>query len=183
MPGVFDAGENDARGLMLAKAVFGIVLALAAPFVAYATTRTFLKASRSNSWPQAEATVTRSEVTTDFPVGARGPQFDPKVDYRFAAGGKPYVGNTIAFRGVVSASKPEADAVAAKYTVGTRHPVYYDPADPAASVLERGAHWLTYAGLVIPVVMLIVGVLLAREQVAGLRRRPARLGSSRQQYE
>ncbi len=60
VPSVFDAGENDARWLMVLKAVFGIGSALASPFVAYKTIGTFRTASQSNSWPQAEAVVTRS---------------------------------------------------------------------------------------------------------------------------
>ncbi len=173
MPSVFDAGPNDHKSLLVAKAIFGIALALAAPFVASVTIQTFVKASQSNAWPQAEATVTRSEVITDVPLGGRGPEFTPKIEYRFTAQGKPYDGNRIAFRGTASRTKAVADAIAGKYALGTQHPVHYNPANPADSVLERGTHWLTYAGLVIPVVMLVCGIMMAKVQIDELRRRSA----------
>ncbi len=91
-------------------------------------------------------------------------------------GDESYDGTRIAFRGLASGTKSNADAIADKYAVGTRHLVYYNPANPSDAVLERGAHWLTYAGLVIPLVMLVFGILLAREQIGGLRRRSARFG-------
>ncbi len=88
------------------------------------------------SWPQARGIIVESEVV------ASGGRYWPKVAYTFRVGGKTYRGTRIRIdperygylRGSRSADWPRQQL--AKYKVGAEVPVFYEPEQPAVSVLE-----------------------------------------------
>jgi hypothetical protein len=164
----FDADEKDSTVMVVFKLVGGVAMTLAAPFLAYYTVKLVITARSSMTWPEAQGTVTRFEAEQ---FGRRGMQFyRPKVDYRFSVDGKDFSGSKV----VSSYDSPIRSDLAefeVKFGAGTQHPVYYDPANPNESRLERGTNWLTYLSVLFPLVFGIVGPIMIKEQSQMLRRR------------
>jgi hypothetical protein len=100
----------------------------------------------STTWPATQGKITSSRVAQYRTQGAR--QFIAEVKYDYAVGGKSFAGNRIRF-GAHAGAKEKADADAAKYAPGTSIPVYYAPAQPQTSTLERGASGVSVAGVVL----------------------------------
>jgi hypothetical protein len=105
------------------------------------------EAKRAAAWPSASGRIVRSEVKTEKRnnldvVSAR-------VDYEFEVRFDKFRGNRVSLAEITS--EPEVRAIVARYKVGASTPVYYDPADPRNSVLERklperfGMIWLVVA--------------------------------------
>lgn len=176
--GLFDADDDDSSLVTIGKLVLGVAMTVAVPFMAYVMIKNLIGSRASNSWPQAQATITRFEIVEDY-LGRRLPSYQPKVEYRFSVDGKDYSGSRLAFGVHSSEIRSEIEELGVKYAPGTQHAVYYDPADLTQSVIERGTHWLAYVGLVVPLAMLIVGPFMIKEQSAMLRRRASRKKPSR----
>ena len=167
--GALDADDDDPIVMTVLKLVFGIAITVAVPFMAYFTIKNYRTASSSNSWPQAQATITRFHITEEPRKGVA--YYRPNVEYRFSVEGKDFNGTRLAFHGYDSPIRSNIEEMGVKYAPGTQHAVYYDGADPTQSVIERGVSWLVYLALLVPVVMVIVGPLMIKEQYAMLRSR------------
>jgi len=159
--GVLDAEEDDALWSIILKLVLAAALTIFAPYMAYLGITGFLNAWASNSWPQAQATITRYYTTVSN--GRGGTKHTPQVEYQFTVNGQSYTGNNLTYGGAPpSMFKADIDAeYGSKYAPGTKHPVYYDPAAPKESVIERGFGWGVF-------LMLIVGPLLVVAGPVGL---------------
>lgn len=125
----------------------------------------FRVSKEASSWPETQATV--EKATVDQISGRNGSSpsrtyaYTVYLEYRFSANGQEYTAKHPAPKQAEhSESAREADAVAAEYKAGTTVPVYYDPANPAESRLER--HPFSTGLLVF---MLVLGVLA---EVGGL---------------
>ncbi len=167
--GLFDAEEDDPTVMVVFKLACGVAMTVAVPFLAYFTIKNFVAASRSNSWPSAQGTITRFDIDTFDRKGR--PFYRPNVQYRFTVDGKDFSGSRLAFHGIDSPNRSDIEEIGVKYAAGTQHAVYYDGVDPTQSVIERGTHWLVYVALLIPVVLAIVGPFMIKEQSQMLRRR------------
>jgi hypothetical protein len=91
------------------------------------------EAKRAAKWATASGRIVRSELKTEKRnnldvVSAR-------VDYEFDVRFDKFRGNRVSLAEITS--EPEARAIVGRYRVGASTPVYYDPADPRKSVLER----------------------------------------------
>jgi hypothetical protein len=98
----------------------------------------------SLKWPSTPGQITASAVKK---FGLWRPVFAPFVEYAFKANGHDQTGKRIAYRVITSRDEKEMQAVAQKYSVGTKVKVTYDPADPQNSALEpgpQGTKVLTY---------------------------------------
>lgn len=92
----------------------------------------------SLQWPTAVGQITASSVECLSTVGDEGAaSYAPDVGYSYSVGTTTRTGKTIAFRGL-EGSKKSAEAIVAKYPVGTEVTVHYEPTDNGASVLEPG---------------------------------------------
>lgn len=91
-------------------------------------------AAAAGSWPSVEGRITASTVTTRTEDGQT--QHWPHVAYAYTVGGKDHAGTRVRF-GLAREGLAQAKALCARYPVGSRVPVFYDPADPSRSVLER----------------------------------------------
>ncbi len=144
--GAFDAEDDDPTAMVVFKLAGGIAMTVAVPFLAYSVIKNFVAATKSNSWPQARATITRFEITIRDRKGL--PNYRPNVEYRFPVDGQDFNGSRLSFRGYDSPSRSDIEEMGVKYAVGTQHTVFYDGAQtPTQSTAERGTHWLVYAGL------------------------------------
>lgn len=101
-------------------------------------------AKASVNWPSVPGQITASAVRK---FGFLRPAFVPFVEFAFKANGHEQTGKRIAYHVISSRNQKEVDAVAGKYTVGTKVKVTYDPSNPQDSALEpgpEGAKILTY---------------------------------------
>jgi hypothetical protein len=101
-------------------------------------------AKASVNWPSVPGQINACAVRK---FGFLRPAFVPFVEYMFKANGHDQTGKRIAYHVISSRDQKEVDAIAGKYTVGTKIKVTYDPANPQDSALEpgpEGAKILTY---------------------------------------
>jgi hypothetical protein len=97
-----------------------------------------LQARRAAVWPQTAGRITRSEVAASRHQGS-GKATElinlPAVEYEFSVGGNKFTGTRISIGEDKAGANTEATL--AHYPVGAAVMVYYDPADPGNSLLER----------------------------------------------
>jgi hypothetical protein len=100
---------------------------------------TVLQARASASWAEVAGQITQSEMKVRSDPD--GTTYAPLVRYTYVVNGQPLVGDRISFglRGMSTSSRL-AQAFTGRYPVGSTVTVYYDPAAPAGSVLERGVN-------------------------------------------
>jgi hypothetical protein len=101
-----------------------------------------ITALRARSWPTttAEITVSKIEESSSY-ISAGGSRsnsrvFNPKVEYRYAVDGENYTCAQIQLGVVWKSGEDWARKVAARYPVGTRVVIYYDPGKPGRAFLE-----------------------------------------------
>ncbi len=117
-----------------------VLFALAFPgVIAGAMVMKMREAKRAASWTQATARILKSELAT---VERPGPNKTtrkvqlPQVEYEFAKGFDKFVGDRISI-GEIAPGSVEVQQALERYRVGASVPVFYNPANPQESVLER----------------------------------------------
>ncbi|HSY53977.1 MAG TPA: DUF3592 domain-containing protein [Opitutaceae bacterium] len=118
------------------------------------------KARATMNWPSTQGRVIRSEIVR-YPASKidQPDTYGPAVEYEYVSNGRKLTGNNISF-GVTGASESNhgfADDYVAKYPAGKAINVFFDPANPQESVLERGASGKTYISLGIGLIFVITG--------------------------
>ncbi len=148
-----------------------LLMALAAVMIYYgirlllAGRRSMKLGRASMQWPTAPGQVTASAVQFvdeggDPPTG----YYLPVVAYTYAVEGAAYAGTAIAYRDLRSLQKT-AQAIVAKYPVGSDVAVTYDPLDPRNGLLEPGTvgvRWLYFWA----VTYILIGVVIAALSIA-----------------
>jgi hypothetical protein len=88
--------------------------------------------------------------------------FSAQIVYRYEVHGVTYENDRVAFGQVVGASGTGwAEKQVDRYPVGSQITVYYDPNDPANSVLKRGFSWsVAILWMVIIVLLLVLGAIV-----------------------
>ena len=86
--------------------------------------------SLAADWPHTSGTVLSATVQVSQKGAGRGET--PLVLYAYQVGGEVFQGNRVRVGGTVNAS-----GTVARYPAGACVTVYYDPANPANSALER----------------------------------------------
>jgi hypothetical protein len=140
---IFDlAGFLLILGLGGCGLVFGLRTAWRLPGLITHTVGTRLAARR---WPAVTGTVVRTEIRAD-PDPTEEPLYTLVVEYTYMVAGTPYVGTDDDLAAVTSAADWAA-AAAARYQVGASLTVYYDPAAPQRSRIDRRIRMRHLAGL------------------------------------
>jgi hypothetical protein len=132
----------------------------------------FYESWAARDWPAAAGTITASDVEVHH--GSRSSTTKARLQYEYAVGGQKYVGHHYSFI-EISSNGPEADQVHERYPAGSRATVYYDPADPAQSVLERGVTDTAWGLALFLQPFVLVGLLL----VAWTVRLPKKMRAAR----
>jgi hypothetical protein len=130
---------------------------------------------RASSFATTEGVVTASEIQArprgGTPREEQRLEFEPRISFSYRVGGRDYVSSAFRYDRRVTRHRGRAAQVVARYPVGSRVTVHYDPRDPADAILEPGttaAHrWLV--GLSAPMLVGVVGAW-----GAALRRSPGR---------
>jgi hypothetical protein len=113
-------------------AFIGLGFGIAFAYFAYID---YQNSQASQSWPSVEGTITSAEIVSDGFRRFRE-RFKAVIAYSYSVDGAPYSSNRIAFQGY--GSLMDEESVVEKYSVGSKHPVFYDPANPSSAVLEKG---------------------------------------------
>jgi len=137
---VLKAGMPDADvPVMLFAGLFGLAALLF--FVAH---RRYL--SRANAWPVTQGEIVSSVVelrrTTDD--GRARTSYIPIVEFAYTVAGNRLHSRQVKLGLEVSGSEGFAQKIAARYPVGAKVDVHYDPQDPSNAALENptGTNWL-----------------------------------------
>lgn len=99
------------------------------------------KARVSESWPQAQGEIVSSEVRRSD--DENGSSYSGDVTFEYVVADSRYSSDNVSF-GQYSGNRSHAEEIVAKYPVGSRVTVYYDPEDVATAVLEPGVTWSSY---------------------------------------
>ena len=144
--------EANLPALLLFLAGAALVL-----IAAGALARMTLKVRR---WPVAPGEILSSGVREGASRDDGGRLHRPVVRYRYAVGGRSYEGAAIEHGVATSGGEGWARRVIARYPVGARVDVRYDPADPTRSALAARFGVLGWALLAVAG-LLLAGALLA----------------------
>lgn len=121
----------------LAYYFFGVLLSFAALLMAAFFVAVLRKRAAVGAWSPAHATVVESAAVWGITGsgGRTAGTWLPRFTYQYEVGGRLYTGKRIAFYRRCTGSR--AQALVARHPVGSRVQVFYDPARPEESVLER----------------------------------------------
>jgi len=150
---------------------FSLIFAGIGAFLLYKNNQSRKKASASQSWSSTTGQITEAHVNRSTSTDSEGDMsysYSPAVQYTYQVAGQAYSGKNLTFgftTGFSSSSK--AEAIIARYPVGSQVTVYYDPANPGEAVLERKAGGST-ASLVLGIIFLVVGLCIGCGTVAGV---------------
>lgn len=121
------------------------------------------RAERSQFWPPATGTVTRSEVVMSS--HQRSSVYRALIEYTYRVGDQDYTGDTICAGGTLDTSmRRHAERRCAKYPLGASVPVFYDPSHPDRSCLEKTAEGVGLftaigVGLIAVAALSLLGIL------------------------
>ncbi|MFO0931120.1 MAG: DUF3592 domain-containing protein [Planctomycetota bacterium] len=116
----------------------------------------------ARSWPRTDGTIVAYDVAWRDVVGAGDavevvPMGRVNVTYDYAVAGASRRGTRVRLRDPKLRHARECDALAARFPVGAKVDVFYDPADPTRAVLDRSSGF----GFVGVVFLLLGAALLA----------------------
>jgi hypothetical protein len=146
---------------LLCGAGLGLIFIGIGAFLLYKGQQSRKKAGDSQGWPSTQGQIVDARIDRSMHTdsdGDTGYSYTPRVEYTYEFGGVHYHGKNISF-GLASGynRQHQAQEIIDRYQVGSEVPVYYDPANPEDSVLERKAGSFTTT-LVIGIVFIIVGL-------------------------
>jgi hypothetical protein len=136
----------------------GLFIALSAAFALWATSRDLMRALASAEWPSVQGTIIVSEVRRK---ASGGRTWYPAIEYEYQVERRNHTGSRLRFI-AFSASGTYAEDTVAAFRQGARVPVYYDPKQPAESVLQPGADAMAFLFAGTPLVLLVFAILVAR---------------------
>lgn len=118
------------------------VIILVGVFFVVMGTREWLLARECAQWPSVMGSVTSSKVvrSSHHSKGSTRHSYSPHVEYAYKVEGRSLSGERVSFR-VRSEGEAGAREAVDRYVPGAPVQVWYDPADPARSVLETGDSW------------------------------------------
>jgi hypothetical protein len=91
----------------------------------------------ARGFPQADGTVVGSEVQFSDGDGESA-AYIPKIEYDYVVAGRPYTGNRYRYGTIGHPSHAATERIVRRYPQGRKTKVYYNPADPADSLLRPG---------------------------------------------
>ncbi|MCB9866046.1 MAG: DUF3592 domain-containing protein [Phycisphaerales bacterium] len=146
----------------------------------------------TSHWPSVIGEVIRSSVRqradhtppVHHGVAAGTWTYEPEITYCYTVEGTEYTASGVTATRVSTSRSASAESVVARYPVGRRVKVHYNPADPGEALLEPGLSWtatapLLFAGLAFCVVPIALGVPVVRRlRDSQPRRRPTAAGTA-----
>jgi len=126
--------------------------------------RDIVRGFASKSWPSTQGVVLSSRISSH--PGSHASWF-PVVTFQYTVDDRAFEGDVIAFHSlsgprVGGNNRADVQEMADSYAAGTTVEVYYDPQDPAVSVLQPGASYTNIFGPVFSLIVLVIGVSILR---------------------
>jgi hypothetical protein len=144
--------SSDKRGGLQ---FFGVAcLILCSLFVIFSLPFFWTQIRVLRTWPATQAQVLRSDVVTQ-PAPAHEQLYAAQLQLLYTVEGKPIIVDLTSFQ---SKNYEETQRRAAEFTVGSRHPLLYDPHDPTQA--RVGAGWNTRF-FAVPLLLLAMGAAFA----------------------
>ncbi len=121
--------------------------------------RLFFRVRESDRWPGTEGVVTSADIEHE-PRRPLGMEFFPRITFEYEVEGRRYTGRRWRRGATGFQHQEDAKQVLARYPVGARVTVYYSPADPERSLLERGlaGRAVVWYNVILGVVALLLGI-------------------------
>lgn len=124
------------------------------------------RARAARSWSLTDGRIMQSRVESyvDQSDSDSTLMYQAVVEYRYTVSGSNYEGNRVRFGGGGASSVEESAAkVVREFHRGLTVPVYYDPQNPAKSVLDRKPSLWIYAPIIVGLIIVLLagGLLLA----------------------
>ncbi len=120
---------------VIGPSLFSLVFVVIGALILLYGRRVAAKANASMAWPSTEGVIAHSSVSA--PTTSDDSTWSTDIAYQYEVKGRPYSSSAISLAHY-SSSERRARAIAARYPRAARVVVYYDPANPAEAVLERG---------------------------------------------
>ena len=122
------------------------------------------KAEASNAWPSADGMITNAWIEENTDVdddGYSSTTYTPKWEYQFQISGTTYTSDRISYGAVKGyGRRKKAQEELVKFPTNSRVRVYYDPANPAESVLIRGTKG-TMLGIILGIIVILISIIVA----------------------
>lgn len=115
-------------------------------------------AMQSQKWSSTDGQITTSRVSENQSSSDDNLTYTAKIAYEYTVNDTKYIGSTVAFGDYGSSDPAHAGNIVSRYPVGKSVKVYYNPDDSQTSVLEPGARWSSFMGLIIGIIFSLVGV-------------------------
>ncbi len=134
----------------------GVVLFLVGGIMGVFMTTNLVEETAKTNWPFVSGIVTSSKV-----IGERA--FRPEIKYDYSVGGVKYSGiSGLDDPGFGGRTKrlDTAEKMITEYPVGEEVPVYFNPDDPAESLLVHHVAWSTYMQLTLAVTIALAGAVI-----------------------
>jgi hypothetical protein len=163
----FDGVPSQSYFELAIKTLLGVAFVVGAPFGMYSLYKNVSQGRASRNWTETTVTVEKSEVVVD--QSGRRISYNPSVTYTFEDNGKTYTSNRIAFQNAAAGIRLSAEDVCAKYSVGSKHKGYFDPENADEAVLESGSSLWGYVLLILPLLLLLAGIFMVKENGLALR--------------
>ena len=109
--------------------------------------RVYSQAEAVRQWPTAQGEILKTWVSVRS--DSEDDEYVPEVRYRYTVEGQTYTGDRLRAAPVSAGSRNGAERMLAAYPQGAVVRVYYNPQNPAESVLEPGvarSFWFFLAG-------------------------------------
>jgi len=139
-----------ARGAVGCASILFFVIALLSGFASWLR---LAHARATAHWEAVPGTIEKAGIEETWSQGQT--QFVPRVTYRFKHKGIEFLGDQIAPHELKSSGRSKAEEAIAAYSPGGEVTVYFDPEDPARSVLQPGARNKDYLVLGLPLLLLL----------------------------
>lgn len=119
----------------------------------------YRNAQASAQWPSTEGTILTNRVDRAVSQNGRSVSYSAEVTYRYSVNGQSYGADRIRFGTEGGSGEEEQRQVAARFAVGARVKVYYDPDRPAVSTLLAGPREQSFLGLWLTIALLALCLL------------------------
>lgn len=120
-----------------------------------------VRAVRSTGWRRTEGRIGKAEIQetedwTDTDSWNRETLYSAHVRYTYWVGGRVYTSERLSFQPTWGLAQRGAIKLLAGITRGKTVDVYYDPDDPASSVLRPGASAANWWFVIVPIVAMLI---------------------------
>jgi hypothetical protein len=130
----------------------------------------FRRAVIAKTWPTTDGLILQSEFTEK--VGLE-PSYEAKILYRYSVRNQTFASTGVRTRKTSSKSESDIRSTVARYPVGSKPKVHFNPSNPSESYLEVGVDYVNYIIIFSPIFFAFLFGTGMREQIQNFREMPS----------